>query len=121
MALETQTPLTLTDARLMLSDWRSESNETDPEPLAAEISVTPHRIDLKLDDGRSIWIEAEDGKLRIHAYTLAEHHDGPMNVDILRDGFELAADDIPAGSGGNFTRSIRFPAVMPEAIEPSTG
>ncbi|MES1915315.1 MAG: hypothetical protein MHM6MM_007284 [Cercozoa sp. M6MM] len=86
----------------MLSDWRSESNEVDPAPLAAEI-------------------KAEDGKLRLHAYTLAEHHDGPMNVDILRDGFELAADDMPAGSGGNFTRSIRFPAVMQEAIEPSTG
>jgi hypothetical protein len=109
MTLGPQNPLTLTDARLVLSDWRSESDGADAAPLPASISVTEYRIDLKLDDGRSIWIEAEDGKLRIHAYTIEDRHDGPINVDVLSDGFDLAADDIPEISGGNLARSIRFP------------
>lgn len=108
---DVQELLILSDEKLMLADWRSVGDKDVPaNPQKATLSVTAHRIDLKLADGRSVWIEMEEGRLRVHAYTSPEHHDAPMNVDVLTDGFDLLAEDVPDAAGGDFTRTIRFPA-----------
>lgn len=86
----TNNPQTL---KVTLVDWQSEDGSKPENPIAATLEVQETRIDLKLADERSIWVEWEDGKLRVHGY-LPETtgHLEPVNMDIAKDRITVSTD-----------------------------
>lgn len=78
-----------------LNDWQSEDGEVPANPSHGIISLDSTRIDLQLADGRSLWIEMQDGVLRVHGYVPeATGHHSPANLDIRKDGFTFFAEEL---------------------------
>lgn len=78
---------------MTLADWQCEDGSTPENPMGLQVSLWHTRIDLKFQDGRSIWIEQQDGKVRIHGYLSEEtgHHE-PVNLDIEDTRFVVSTD-----------------------------
>ena len=96
---------------MMLHDWQSEDGSEPSAPIATNVSLSAHRIDLIFADGRSIWIEKQDEKIRIHGY-LSEgkgHHE-PLNMDIHQDKFFLETET----PGAAFEKTVT-PEVLTDA------
>ncbi|UTS82734.1 hypothetical protein [Phaeobacter piscinae] len=86
------TPLPI-ELDLTLDDWQAEDGSVPPNPIQAKLKIQNNRIDLEFHDGRSVWIEQQDGKIRIHGYLSEEtgHHE-PMNLDIEDTQFVVSTD-----------------------------
>lgn len=66
-----------------LEDWQTEGNETKKEPLSLKLTAKSTRIDLSVDDGRALWIEQQNGTLRLHSYLPDDISDQePVNLNI---------------------------------------
>lgn len=80
MSLEPSQPIVIDMA---LADWQSEDGSVPENPIGTQVSLWHTRIDLKFQDGRSIWIEQQDGKIRIHGYLSEETGNGePMTLTL---------------------------------------
>jgi len=85
-------PIEITAA---LADWQSEDGSAPSNPLNIKLSVQATRIDVEFKDGRALWIEQENGKIRVHGY-LPEGtgHCEPVNLDIGKDRFVVSTDAV---------------------------
>jgi len=77
-----------------LDDWQAGDGNAAFNPIPAKLNLRHDRLDLTFDDGRAVWIEQQDGTIRIHGYLSAETgHDGPVNLDIEQTRFTVGTDD----------------------------
>jgi hypothetical protein len=70
-----------------LHDWDNPDQSTP-----AELSVEDDAIRANFPEmGATVWIELQDGRLRVHCYH--KGRDEPVNVEIYDDRIELDAED----------------------------
>jgi len=79
-----------------LDDWQAGDGNAAFNPIPAKLNLRHDRLDLTFDDGRAVWIEQQDGTIRIHGYLSEETgHDGPVNLDCaFRDHPITGSDNI---------------------------
>ncbi|MCG7629047.1 hypothetical protein MHM88_14645 [Epibacterium sp. MM17-32] len=71
-----------------LKDWQEE----DGGPSAFYgIDTEADRIDIVFTSGESIWIERQDGRIRVHCFHAK--NDAPVNVEIYGDRIEVDRHD----------------------------
>ena len=71
-----------------LIDWRIEDNaEIDPKPVPTVVEIRDTRIDIKFLNDRSIWIEQEDGVVKVRCY--APHDDEPLSIALTGQGLTI--------------------------------
>lgn len=86
-----------------LDDWQAEDGSVEDNPISTKVSLWHNRIDLFFEDGRSIWIEQQDGIICVHGYLPeATGHVEPANLYIERAKFKVSAD-LP---GANYEHTI---------------
>jgi len=71
-----------------LNDWRTEDDvsvDPKPEPTVVEISTT--RIDVKFLNERSIWIEQENGDIKVRCY--GPDNDEPTSIILDHSGLTI--------------------------------
>lgn len=76
---------------MTLDDWQDDRTN----PVRVRIETKPDRIDLSLEDGRHVFLEWQDGVLRVHAY--APNREEPMNLEIHPDRVEIDDHDYLTG------------------------
>ena len=59
-----------------LYDW----DDSEAEPVSYTISIDEVALNIEFADGRKIWIEYEEGKIRIHAFDT--ENEEPANLDV---------------------------------------
>lgn len=76
-----------------LDDWRyyDGEDEVPRDPVSYQIEMTPARIYVEFGSGESLWIEREEGRIRVHAYHPGR--DEPVNVEIHKDRIEIDRHD----------------------------
>lgn len=61
------------------------------------IKVKERAIFIRFDDERSIWVEYEDGEIRVHCYDAES--DSPLNVNISEDVVTVDSHDYDIEKG----------------------
>lgn len=81
-----------TETKIRLQDHQpSEMREENaPASLDGKLELKDAAVELHLDDGRSVWIELENGDVRVHTYN--QSHEAPMNLTIPVEG-DIEVDD----------------------------
>lgn len=80
------------------SDLVIDSHNGEGAGLPLNVSLQTNRIDVSAADGRSIWIETEDGDLKVHVYD--EHQDEPINLNLIKgEKIEVDRHDYDENSG----------------------
>lgn len=69
-----------------LHDWQG----IDPDPLHYVLTQEDDQIAVTFEDDTVVWIEKEDGRIRVHCYRPGQ--DEPMNVEIYKDRMEVWTD-----------------------------
>lgn len=106
---------------LTLQDWQIGEGALDeadlpkaPRQIGVAITAVDGRIDLAFEDGRHLWVELEDGALRVHSYNRS--CEAPLNLTVpasgailvnrhdydlhpIRSDEELAAENEPYAPG----------------------
>jgi len=73
---------------LRLKDWRTEDDENiDPKPVPTVVEIRDTRIDIKFLNERSIWIEQEDGVVKVRCY--GPHEDEPLSIALTSQGVDI--------------------------------
>lgn len=69
-----------------LHDWQDNGQKT-----TAIVDQEPERIDIKFGTGAELWIEYQDGRIRVHCYRVEE--DEPVNVEIYSNRIEIDTNE----------------------------
>ncbi|RWR30499.1 hypothetical protein D2T29_12575 [Sinirhodobacter populi] len=77
-------------ASTVLKDWRSYGGKSEENATSAVVSVNDYQIQVKLADGRAVWLEMEGDLVRVHAQ--CADHETDVSVEIGRDGLRLYSD-----------------------------
>jgi hypothetical protein len=75
-----------------LEDWQDNGQST-----TAEVTTQFDRIDIGFGTGAHVWIEHEDGRIRVHCYHKGA--DSPLNVEIHEDRIEIDDHDYQSDRG----------------------
>lgn len=70
-----------------LHDWQG----IDPEPKDYVMERGDERIDIAFETGEHVWIEKQDGRIRVHCFHPG--NDAPVNVEIYGDRIEIDRHD----------------------------
>lgn len=73
-----------------LHDWQQEGGYSGPSAFYG-IDTEADRIDVVFTSGESIWIEREDGHIRVHCFH--PKNPTPVNVEIHADRIEIDRHD----------------------------
>jgi hypothetical protein len=81
---------------IALKDWRDDFQTTAdiPDAMPAKLIVEENSIKLiEKNDGRQIWVEFEDGKIRVHGYENSNGKESPVNMDIAPSEISIDMED----------------------------
>lgn len=79
---------------LELHDWQDASQVT-----IGQMEIQDDRIDLMFGTGVHVWIEYQDGRIRVHCYR--PEKDEPVTVELRSSGIEIEHTDYGPLPEGN--------------------
>ncbi|MHA6346389.1 hypothetical protein [Roseivivax sp. CAU 1761] len=79
------------EMKIRLQDHQPEEAVAEGAPAAvdAKLELQDAAVLIHTDDGRSVWIELEDGKIRVHNYN--KSCEAPLNIETPLSG-EIVID-----------------------------
>ena len=72
--------------KLNLQDYKANGGTAKdaPNSLDLDLVIKDDAIEVHTEDGRSVWIELQNGTVRVHSYN--QSNDAPLNLEIPLEG-----------------------------------